>query len=609
MGDILSLNASTVTVTNPGDVAPDVWAGLCDAVGHLATGAGASHIELPIAAARSWLWWFATGDAGAWRWDSSARDRLEQNLHNAGDLESVLALETDVQAVWPDEVAPLETLGLTRTLTAEQLRDTARMIRLGGGANFSVPGAGKTTMAYAMWRAMQVSGQIERCIVVAPLPAHEAWETEPAAVFDPSVRPGVSIRPRRPVGDVVVVNYEMLENPASLSALVTWCATAPTLVIFDEAHRVKAGRAGVRGQAARTLSAAATRRLVMTGTPRPNTGADLINILELAYPGRGAGLAASRGVPLKRAFVRVTKIELHLPPLVPRTERVPMSPAHDRVYDAMTDAAARAIIADPQLANDVTRAGRVVMLLLQAATDPTAVLDFPGELAMVNDRADTDLEQLLRGLPDSFTPTKFVRVAQAVRAHQEQGTKVVVWACFKHHIARLERLLAPFNPACVHGGVPVSRPDAPTDRVREIDRFRHDPSCVVLIATPHTLGEGISLHTTTTHQIHIDRPFNAGMFLQSLDRTHRLGLPPTASCTATYYTAMRTDGSATIDDVVASRLDVKVQAMALVLDDPNLADLALPDLDDVLSADEILLGPGRAADLAALFAHLLERRV
>jgi len=198
------------------------------------------------------------------------------------------------------------------------------------------------------------------------------------------------------------------------------------------------------------------------------------------------------------------------------------------------------------------------MLLLQAATDPTAVLDVDGQLHMIGERADLGLEELIRDLPANFIPTKLVRTVQLVDEHQKGGTKVVLWSCFRHHIDQLRLLLSPYEPAVIDGGVPVDDPQASTDRKRELTRFRTDPNCTVLVATPHTLSEGVSLHHTTTHQIHLDRTFNAGMFLQSLDRTHRLGLPPEANCTATYLVAERGDRSDTVDMVVVSRLKLKI---------------------------------------------------
>jgi SNF2 family DNA or RNA helicase len=119
---------------------------------------------------------------------------------------------------------------------------------------------------------------------------------------------------------------------------------------------------------------------------------------------------------------------------------------------------------------------------------------------------------------------------------------------------------------------------------------------MVLIATPQTLGEGVSLHRTSQHQVHVDRTYNAGVFLQSLDRTHRLGLDPGAECTATLLV---TEG--TIDERVEIRLAAKVAAMAAMLDDPDLIGLTVPDADESLTAEELLLGSDAAEALSDLF--------
>jgi len=298
----------------------------------------------------------------------------------------------------------------------------------------------------------------------------------------------------------------------------------------------------------------------------------------------------------------VTKEELGLPPMIPVPERVMLSAAHDRIYDALVDAAARAVLRDPSLRHDFSRAGRIVMLLLQAATDPTAVLGSGGELAMIADRSELDLERLVEGLPENFVPTKFVRVAQLVDGHASADRKLLVWASFRSHIRRLERLLEPHQPAVVCGGVDRQ------ERKAEIDRFRDDPACHVLLATPHTLSEGVSLHRTTTHQVHVDRTFNAGLLLQAIDRTHRLGLRRDAHCTTTYLMAARRGGGETIDDVAHRRLDAKITAMANTLNDRHLATLSLTASDEVVSDTELLLGPGQRGDLEALFEHLRRER-
>ena len=599
MAELYLSGPDAVTVPTGTDVSAQVFAEMADALAHIALDVTASHVTLPLRDVSGWLWYF-TDPAGPFTFDAALTAHLRQRLADVRVRADVLAQSPAQQAIWPAAVGSVADLGIVREPTDAQRREVARLIALGGGANFSVPGAGKTAMTYLVFSALKRLGDVEQLLVLAPISAHEAWLTEPGLMYAPGAAPIVYAGNGSPgAAEVVVTNYERLENRARLDELVAFSRRRRTFVVFDEAHRVKAGPGGVRGAAALELSGVAYRRSVLTGTPQPNSPTDLAWVLELAYPGYGFTLAGRSANALESAYSRVTKSELGLPPLVPYLERVPLSAAHDAIYDAIVDAAARAVLRDPSLRDDFSRAGRIVMLLLQAATDPTAVLGAPGELSMIADRADLDLEGLVRVLPESFVPTKFVRVAQHVSAHAEQGRKVVVWACFRSHVRRLTRLLDPHSPAVVSGDV--------TDRAErqaQVDRFRADPACRVLIATPHTLSEGVSLHHTTTHQIHLDRTFNAGMLLQSLDRTHRLGLPADADCTVTYLLAERRDGAEAIDDVVDRRLATKIVDMAAKLNDRQLATLTFPALDETLTDTDLLLGAGQAGDLAALFDHL-----
>lgn len=46
-----------------------------------------------------------------------------------------------------------------------------------------------------------------------------------------------------------------------------------------------------------------------------------------------------------------------------------------------------------------------------------------------------------------------------------------------------------------------------------------------MIANPSACAESISLHVECHNAIYVDRTFNCGQFLQSLNRIHRVGLP------------------------------------------------------------------------------------
>ncbi|WP_128092591.1 hypothetical protein [Streptomyces afghaniensis] len=98
--------------------------------------------------------------------------------------------------------------------------------------------------------------------------------------------------------------------------------------------------------------------------------------------------------------------------------------------------------------------------------------------------------------------------------------------------------------------------------------------------------------------VYIDRTFNAGQYLQSLDRIHRLGLREDTETRIYLLSA-----AGTIDDRVNSRLETKMTRLAQMLADPGLVSLALPDdedfgpvLDDDLDLQEVLAHLAGAVD-------------
>lgn len=580
------------------DVDSPAWRSFLDASADVAEPYG-SRFKIPMWAVATLTWWWATAEAR--EAPPAISDRAIRALgtyaRRASRLAEVLDADVNewdswpVSLVGPNGALTFDTprdLGLSRTLRPFQARQVARLLRGGDGCNFSVPGSGKTTVAYAVWAALRAAGCVARTVVVAPLSAHESWRVEATECFPRGSAPQVTIRPERPGGGLIVINYEMLQADGELARYEAWLRGAPSMLVLDEAHRAKAGRAGIRGSAVLRLGDAVDHRFVLTGTPAPNGRADLAAMFDLAWPGSGQALVGDGRNG--RCFVRATKSELGLPPQMLEVERVPLSGAHHRLYSAMVDSAQQSL-SDPAVRGDLARVGRIVMLLIQAATDPAALLDPSVPLSMTGDRADATLAELARDAAGSVVPGKFVRVRQIVDENAALGLKTLVWSSFRHHVDALERLLQGHSPAVVVGDTPPG-----PLRDAEIARFRQDESCRLLIATPQTLGEGISLHHECQHQIHVDRTYNAGVFLQALDRTHRLGLEPTTTCRATLLVA-----EGTIDERIEARLSAKVAAMSAMLDDPDLIGLTVPDLDQPLSLNELLLGADAEEALADLF--------
>jgi len=529
-------------------------------------------------------------------WDVQLQALVVDSIQDAQAVSNRLGTPDAPGAISPDSI--LEALGpqWNADLTAFQQRDIAKLLSLRHGANFSVPGAGKTRVGLAVFQALRRQEGIERLLIVGPKSAYGAWQYENTECLQPPL--SIEIADGAPSGttDVIIVNYERLPN--MVNTLGRWLTERPSMIILDEAHRMKLGAYGAYGAACLALGPRARRRLILTGTPAPNGVRDLENLFGFVWPGTGRRsvlravdggdlVAASRA--LKPLFTRTTKSELDLPPVETTLRVVPLPPLHAEIYEALVGQfSARAAGSE----GDFQALGRILVYMLMAATSPALLtvgttryepLAYQVPPLPVPERST--LYQLMQDLPAYEMSPKYQEILAIVRENADQGRKTLVWSTFIRSLNTLQRVLSPFDPAMVHGGTP--------DRDEQIERFRKDPDCMVLLSNPATLGEGISLHHECHDAVYIDRDFAAGRFLQSLDRIHRLGLRRDIT---TRITVLASEG--TIDEVVATRLAQKLTFMGGILDDPAVQQLA--DLDE-----EPAIGGGLdRGDLQALMGHL-----
>ncbi|MEV0688465.1 DEAD/DEAH box helicase [Nocardia sp. NPDC050378] len=516
------------------------------------------------------------------------------------DTEAVSRNLDGAQGNSPDTIQPetlVELLGdeWTAELTPFQQRDIARLLSLRHGANFSVPGAGKTRVALGVYAAARARGEAERLLVVGPKSAYESWQYESTYCFTKPLRSAVAGRTADPLAELCMVNYERLDR--SLDWLAGWLRAKPSMIVLDEAHRIKLGARGTYGSAALALGPLANRRLILTGTPAPNGARDLESLLSFVWPGHGkrAVIEAVGGGDLARAsavlrplFTRTTKAELGLPPFEPKIRYVDMPPIHAEVYEALKgNFSARA----EGSRGSIESLGRAMLRMLMAATSPALLLEgttryepLEYQLPPLEPVPGDSLYDLLQKLPRLELSPKYQEALKIVADNANLGRKTLVWTTFVRSLTTLEKLLKNYNPATVYGGT--------LDREEQLRRFREDPDCQVLISNPATLGEGVSLHHVCHDAIYVDRDFMAGRFLQSLDRIHRLGLAPGTETRVTVLAARRT-----VDEVVRLRLEAKLKFMAKILDDPDVQQLA--DLEEEPAA-----GVGMdAADVRALLRH------
>ncbi|MFH9354390.1 DEAD/DEAH box helicase [Kitasatospora sp. NPDC017646] len=531
------------------------------------------------------------------QWEDALAELAGSVLDDADTASRQLSGSSSDEIIIPaDSVPGLLGDNWVADLTSFQRRDVARLLSLRHGANFSVPGAGKTRATLAVFAALREQQEVSRLLVVSPKSAYEAWQAEAELCFQQPPRTAVLSGAPDPGAEVLIVNYERLNR--QLAALAGWLKAAPSMLVLDEAHRMKLGSQGTYGAACMSLGPLSKRRLILTGTPAPNGAKDLENLLSFVWPGHGrrvvsqavgGGDLAHASTVLRPLYTRTTKRELKLPPAVTTIRYVEMPALHREIYDALAGQySARAEGAR----TDFEALGRSMLRMLMAATSPALLIEGSSAYEPLEYRLDpldvpasSSLRTLMAELPSYELSPKYQEARQLVAANAARGRKTLVWASFVRSLTTLEAMFTDFGPALVHGGT--------VDREAQIRRFREDPDCMVLISNPATLGEGISLHQVCHDAVYVDRDFQAGRFLQSLDRIHRLGLAPDAE---TRITVLASRGS--VDEIVAKRLELKLQFMGKILDDPAVQQLAdLQEEPSVAAGMDI-------ADVQAFLEHL-----
>ena len=482
-----------------------------------------------------------------------------------------------------------------RKLRNFQLRDLSYLLALSNGANFSVPGAGKTTVTFALHMLTRQPGN--HFIVVAPKAAFQVWIDIVDECVDEDAPDGGAESFTLLVGSEnenrnalrsgttrFIISYDMVIRQQGL--LAAHFATTPTHLVLDEAHRMKAGWQSQRGAFLLRTADDPIRRDILTGTPMPQAASDMESQLDFLWPGHGYGLEISHGKSprevLGNLYVRTTKTELDLPPAERHFINVGMDSGQLALYSIVRNEFIRDY--SKQISRDMgdaqfLRARRSVMRLLQLSINPALALS-----AMANDNVEVD-SNIVDLVLDEGHSAKMRAVMNHAYALAQEGKKCVIWTIFTDTIYSFVSSLADLNPVYIHGGVPSGFPDNPESREGRIRRFHEDPGCYVLVANPAAAGEGISLHTVCHNAIYADRSYVSTHYLQSIDRVHRLGLGADQETHIHIYRSKVPPVIGSIDMSVSRRLIEKIRNMQQLLDDPDLHEIAFDEEEAADSLD------------------------
>lgn len=495
---------------------------------------------------------------------------------------------------------------LARPLKEHQLKAAYHLYLVGNGANFSVPGSGKTSVVLSIYEKLRMEGRVNTLFVVGPASCFGPWRDEFALTLKRSpnfkVLAGGELISRKSayfkeVGsgpELYLITYQTFLNDHQEVASFMRRRGIEIFLVVDEAHYIKK----VEGNWAKSvldLSSHALFRCVLTGTPMPRSYTDIFNLFDFLWPGHNP-IDQSTKIKIrqleeeKRAgeikniikekagplFYRVRKSELGLrPPIFHEPVLLKMNHAEGMLYDAIMNRikeySQEDYLKNAELIKKLQR-GRIIRLrqcVSYAKLLLTAVEDYKEELL------ESHLRDLIVNYDKTEIPAKLEYLLRFVKDAQKKKEKIVIWSNFVGTLELIQRTLSGngIYSKIIYGKTPIEQTSLSEEESREKIRkeFVNPKSGLdVLVANPAACAESISLHTTCHKALYYDLSYNLAQYLQSLDRIHRVGGSETVE--VHYYFLQYID---TIDQDIGGNLAEKSQKMFDLIEE----DYAIYDLD------------------------------
>ena len=191
--------------------------------------------------------------------------------------------------------------------------------------NFSVPGAGKTSIVYGAYAYLHNLPEddpkhIDRLLIVGPLSSFGPWEAEYEECFGraPKSKRLVGGVPKNDKQDYLISRYPCELTLISYASLISlqseigfFLRNNRVMVVLDEAHKAKNSSGGIIAQAVLDMSRYSKARIVLTGTPAPNGYEDIYNMFKFIWPNKnvlGFEVNQLRDITATGDTARVTRL-------------------------------------------------------------------------------------------------------------------------------------------------------------------------------------------------------------------------------------------------------------------------------------------------------------
>jgi len=480
-----------------------------------------------------------------------------------------------------------------RSLKDYQLSSVKHMIDIPFSANFSVPGSGKTSIVLAAFSYLRKQNKVSKLFVICPRSAFDPWEEEFFNCFGrkpKSVRISGNQEERNKIFrqatnyELFTTTYQMANN--EIENIFNLFINNKIFLVIDESHHIKKGPGGVWFDSILKIAQFAERKAILSGTPAPNSLEDIEAQIEIIWPGMNIlkpDLLKEENIELARKalhpfYIRIKKKDLNLPEKQVYTKIIEMGSIQKKIYDAIANKMLIEWVKnyeEKKLIRDLRKA--IVIRLIQAASNPTLLTEYSQDFSIPPiSHIDISIDTLINNYSKFEMPNKFLDTLLLTKKILDNGKneKIIIWTSFVNNAETISKLLSKeeINNICITGRINESENEE-MDRDKLIKKFKNDSSVQALVATIPSIGESVSLHNVCHHSIYIDRTFNCGLYIQSMDRIHRIGM--TKDIPVCYYLLLSEN---TIDWVINSRLETKMNNMFRLLDDDlDVINLDIPD--------------------------------
>ncbi|MCT4631357.1 MAG: DEAD/DEAH box helicase [Firmicutes bacterium] len=556
----------------------------------------------------------------------SEEDRFNQFSKEARDIREN-KIEKDS---FEDFITTLDRDMINRKLYRLQYLSAFHLAFSQNACNFSVPGAGKTSIVYGAYSYLrnlekENSKFVDKILVICPISAFGPWIDEYESCY--GVKPNC-MRISGEISQDEKKSYFYSMHPKELT-LISYHSTINlkkdlefylknnnVLVVLDEAHKIKNTNGGIIASTIMDLAEFPKAKFVLTGTPMPNSYKDLYNIFKFIWPTKDIVKynqnqldnmtlnSNDERIPdlidnVKPFFIRIRKNDLSNMPVPIENEpvKIEMGFYQRQIYSFISSKIKYDLdeLAYSEVKKELVKAKLV--RLMQVASNPYLLANPVRTLGVeldfeVDSFNESSIVKTIENYLSLEIPPKYVATHKLVEKIKNKGEKVVIWTTYIGNLNGLKDFLNSkgINTVSVYGETPIESDDKEVmSREQIIKEFKSNDEITVLVTNPFAVAESISLHKECHNAIYFERTFNAAHFIQSKDRIHRYGLRSTDEIN--YYYLVTEDS---IDEKIHEVLKEKERRMREVIESEEIP--LFRNLDDDAIDDETLLNIMRNYD-------------